>query len=229
VNHSLPMPAAMVRRAAEFRGTPATARPAATVVLLRPRSETFQVYAHRRAAGMVFGGMYAFPGGSVDPADRVLTPAEPAEQEPDWSRRLGLPCADAAAVVGAAVREVLEETGVLIRGDLLLPWSRWITPEFEPRRFDTWFFVALLPAGQQARDISGEADHTLWLTPAEALAAYASGGFPMLPPTVVTLRELAAYSRIVDVVAASADRDTARPVVPRVEIGADGRGRLYLP
>jgi 8-oxo-dGTP pyrophosphatase MutT (NUDIX family) len=132
-------------------------------------------------------------------------------------------------VVAAAVREVEEETGVRLADDLLLPWSRWITPEFEPRRFDTWFFVALLPAGQDARDISGEADRTLWITPADALAGYAAGELAMLPPTLVTLRDLAAYPRIVDVVTASAGRDAARPVQPRVEIAPDGTARLRVP
>ncbi len=219
----LPLPEAMVRRAAEFRGPPAPARPAATVVLLRPADDTFEVYVHRRVVAMVFGGMYAFPGGGVDPADR------PEGLRADWSTRLGLPPAEAAAVVAAAIREVEEETGVRLTEDLLLPWSRWITPEFEPRRFDTWFFVALLPAGQQARDISGEADRTLWITPADALAGWEAGELAMLPPTVSTLRDLAAYPRMVDVVAASAGRDAARPVLPRVEIGSDGVARLHLP
>ncbi len=219
----LPLPEAMVRRAAEFRGPPAPARPAATVVLLRPKDDTFEVYVHRRVVAMVFGGMYAFPGGGVDPADR------PDGLRADWSTRLGVPPAEAAAVVAAAIREVEEETGVRLAEELLLPWSRWITPEFEPRRFDTWFFVALLPAGQQARDISGEADRTLWITPADALAGWAAGELAMLPPTVSTLRDLAAYRRVVDVVAASAGRDAARPVLPRVEVGADGVARLHLP
>jgi 8-oxo-dGTP pyrophosphatase MutT (NUDIX family) len=169
---------------------------------------------------MVFGGMYAFPGGGVDPADRVA-------EHPGWSERLGLPSAEASAVVAAALREVEEETGVRLADDLL-PWSRWVTPEFEPRRFDTWFFVALLPEGQQARDISGEADRTMWITPAAALEQWQAGELAMLPPTVVTMRELAAYPSMVDVVAASAGRDAARPVMPRVEIGPDGTATLHL-
>jgi 8-oxo-dGTP pyrophosphatase MutT (NUDIX family) len=219
---ALPLPEAMMRRAAEFRGPPVPARRAATVVLMREKGNTFEVYAHRRVVAMVFGGMYAFPGGSVDPADALA-------DHPGWSQRLGLPRADASAVVAAAIREVEEETGVRLTDDLLFPWSRWITPDFEPRRFDTWFFVALLPEGQDARDISGEADRTIWITPADALAGYAAGELAMLPPTVVTMHDLAAYPRIVDVVAASAGRDASRPIEPRMEIAADGSARLLLP
>ena len=65
----LPLPPAMVARARDFRGTPAPVRPAATVVLLKP-AQPFEVYVLRRATTMVFGGVYAFPGGGVDPSDR---------------------------------------------------------------------------------------------------------------------------------------------------------------
>ena len=59
-------------------------RPAATVVLLRP-ADPFEVYVLRRAATMTFGGVYAFPGGGVDPSDR------PATVKQDWGGRLGVP------------------------------------------------------------------------------------------------------------------------------------------
>ncbi len=241
----LELPRGMAERAAAFRGTPASALRAATVVLLRPTPPAFQVYALRRRAAMVFGGVYAFPGGRVDPAD------DPAGLRPGWGIRLGLPEHEAGAVVAAAVRELFEETGVLlagggepadeadraalaarettlaevlarrgaaIRDDLLVPWSRWVTPEFEPRRFDTWFFVAALPSGHEPRDVSGEADGTVWLDPADP------GQLAMLPPTRVTLDELARYPGVEAVLAAQ--RDAARPVLPQIEVGPDGVARI---
>lgn len=260
MNDFLPLPAAMIQRVREFRGEPAPARPAATVVLLRPGPAGPEVYVLRRLAAMVFGGVYAFPGGSVDPSD------DPEVRRPDWPQRLGQTAAAARAVVGAAVREIFEETGVLLAGpngmeeggaeeadrlalirreatlseilarrglrlrdDALAPWARWITPEFEPRRFDTYFFVAALPAGQEPRNVSGEADRTLWITPADALAGYADKSLTMLPPTVAVLRDLAAYDRVQDVLAAAATRDAARPVMPRIELTADGGAVLHLP
>ncbi|TDC69954.1 NUDIX domain-containing protein, partial [Micromonospora sp. KC606] len=88
--------------------------------------------------------------------------------------------------------ELLAGRCLTLRSDLLLPWSRWITPEFEPRRFDTYFFLALLPEGQRTRDVSGEADHTMWIRPADALARAEAGELAMLPPTLVTLAQVAA-------------------------------------
>ena len=252
----MPLPAAMLQRARDFTGPPAPARPAATVVLLRPEIKGFDVYVLRRASTMVFGGVYAFPGGGVDRGDLPQTIVQ------DWPERLGVPEAEAKAVVGAAARELFEEAGVLLAGpagdavvgdvssddweadrvavqrreltmtellkkrglrlrdDLLLPWARWITPEFEPRRFDTWFFVAVLPPEQEARDVSGEADRTTWISPADA------NGLAMLPPTRVMLNDLCAYEGIAEVW--TAQRDAAAAIRPRVELTADGGGILQI-
>ena len=106
----MPLPAAMLKRARDFAGPPALARPAATVVLLRPDEKAFDVYVLRRASTMVFGGVYAFPGGGVDRGDRPQTIKQ------DWPERLGVPEAEAKAVVGAAARELFEEAGILLAG-----------------------------------------------------------------------------------------------------------------
>nr|MDT0660268.1 NUDIX hydrolase [Micromonospora sp. DSM 115978] len=296
---------------------PAPPRVAATVVLLRPVPVTgFEVYVIRRAATMTFGGMYAFPGGGVDPADSGPDPGLPAPASglsgpasglsgpasglsgpdsagpapgsgpesvrvgaglgwsgPDrswWGDRLGLAPGPAQAVVCAAAREVFEEAGVLLAGpgpdtvvgdvsddgweadrralvarevgfaellqargltlrsDLLLPWSRWVTPEFEPRRFDTYFFVALLPVGQRTRDVSGEADHTLWISPTQALARAEAGEMAMLLPTVTTLMEVAVCADLAALPAAAAARDASRPIMPRLTESPDGIARFAL-
>jgi hypothetical protein len=86
-------------------------------------------------------------------------------------------------------------------------------PEFEPRRFDTWFFVALLPEAQTARDVSGEADRTTWISPA------AADGLAMLPPTRSMLNDLVAYQSV------RCCRGRARrraPVMPRSRLTGDG-------
>ncbi|MFF0313292.1 NUDIX hydrolase [Micromonospora sp. NPDC005252] len=123
---------------------------------------------------------------------------------------------------------LLADRHLTLRSDLLLPWSRWITPEFEPRRFDTYFFVALLPAGQRTRDVSGEADHTLWIRPADALARAEAGELTMLPPTLVTLAQVAAAGDLAGVARAAADRDAATPITPRLDLPADGEPRFVL-
>ncbi|MGW3248608.1 NUDIX hydrolase [Streptomyces sp. NPDC001070] len=89
--------------------------------------------------------------------------------------------------------DFLDRRALVLRSDLLGPWARWITPEFEERRYDTWFFVTALPYGQRTRDVSGEADRTVWVRPAEAVGGYDRGEMIMLPPTVATLRELLPY------------------------------------
>ncbi|MCI4062977.1 NUDIX domain-containing protein [Micromonospora sp. R77] len=266
-------PPALVEHYRRFRaegGTPATARVAATVLLLRPAGTDFQVYVIRRVAAMSFGGMYAFPGGGVDRSDSQAHLDWAGPEPATWGERLGQAPDAAQAVVCAAAREVFEEAGVLLAGpdaatvvgdvsgddwetarqdlegrrvgfadllagrqltlrsDLLLPWSRWITPEFEPRRFDTYFFLALLPEGQRTRDVSGEADHTMWIRPADALARAEAGELTMLPPTMVTLAEVAAAGDLAGVVAASATRDAATPITPHLDLAADGTARFHL-
>ncbi|MFY1704611.1 NUDIX hydrolase [Micromonospora sp. WMMA1923] len=299
---SFAAPARLIEHARRFRaegGVPAVPRVAATVLLLREAVAGFEVYLIRRVAAMTFGGMYAFPGGGVDPSDAQTHPGWAGPTPEQWGRRLALPAEAARAVVCAAAREVFEEAGVLLAGptptsavtgtpvdgaglvggaravgaglvggapaavvgdvsgddweadrvaleqrrtgfaeflrgrgltlrsDLLLPWSRWVTPEFEPRRFDTYFFVALLPPGQRTRDVSGEADHTLWLPPAEAVRRADAGELTMLPPTRVTLAEVAASADLPHLVRAAAGRDPATPVMPRL-VDLDGETPRFL-
>jgi len=287
-----PVPPVVVEHARRFReqgGNPAVPRVAATVLLLRPTGgaavagggadrqggsatvvsaspDGFEAYLIRRVAAMAFGGVYAFPGGGVDPSDSTAHVDWAGPTPAQWGARLRLAPTAAQAVVCAAAREVFEEAGVLLAGpdadtvvgdvsgddwesaraalerrevgfagllaergltlrsDLLLPWSRWITPEFEPRRFDTYFFVARLPVGQRTRDVSGEADRTLWISPADACA----GELTMLPPTLVTLGQVAACRDLAGVVAAAATRDAASPVTPRLEDSGAGPPRFLL-
>jgi 8-oxo-dGTP pyrophosphatase MutT (NUDIX family) len=127
--------------------------------------------------------------------------------------------------------EVLSRHGLVLRTDLLTPWARWITPEVSPRRFDTWFFAAALPAGQTATAAPeghadpGESESGTWLRPAAALEDAEAGRITLLPPTAVTLRELSAHQ---DVDGILARRMTITPRLPRV-IVEDGKVRLSMP
>ncbi|WP_435134086.1 NUDIX hydrolase [Actinacidiphila sp. bgisy144] len=138
--------------------------------------------------------------------------------------------ADRAALVAhdLAFADFLAARDLVLRSDLLAPWARWITPEFERRRYDTWFFLALLPPGQRTRDVSGEADRTVWLRPAEAVAGHTRGEMALLPPTLATLRSLLPYGRAADALAAAADRDLA-PVIARAHLDDEGRVVLTWP
>ncbi|MFF8992744.1 NUDIX hydrolase [Streptomyces sp. NPDC014983] len=117
--------------------------------------------------------------------------------------------ADRAALVARehSFAEFLHRRGLVLRSDLLGAWARWITPEFESRRYDTWFFAAALPEGQRTRNASTEADRTVWISPAEAAAGYDRGELLMMPPTIAALRELLPYGTAAEALAAAAARD----------------------
>jgi 8-oxo-dGTP pyrophosphatase MutT (NUDIX family) len=126
-----------------------------------------------------------------------------------------------------ALSELLVRRGLVVRSDLLRPWAHWVTPRFEPRRYDTWFFLAALPSGQQARDLSGEADRAAWTRPSDAISAGEDGRLLMLPPTWAVLEQLAAYDTVGAALAAADDRPVATVTPGWVDEGGDIR--LVLP
>lgn len=137
--------------------------------------------------------------------------------------------ADRAALVARELSfaEFLDRRGLVLRSDLLGAWTRWITPEFEARRYDTWFFVAALPAGQRTRNASTEADRTVWIGPADAATSYDKGELLMMPPTIATLRALAPYGSASGALAGALERDLA-PVLARAAL-EDGEIVLAWP
>ncbi|GAA3778324.1 NUDIX domain-containing protein [Streptomyces phyllanthi] len=137
--------------------------------------------------------------------------------------------ADRAAVAARdlSFAEFLERRGLVLRSDLLGVWTRWITPEFEPRRYDTWFFVAALPEGQRTRNASTEADRTVWIRPRDAAEGYDKGELLMMPPTIATLRQLVPYATAGDVLAAAPGRDL-EPVLAQARL-EDGEIVLSWP
>ncbi len=123
-----------------------------------------------------------------------------------------------------SLAEMLARRGLVLRSDLLRPWSRWITPVIEERRFDARFFAAALPAQQRTRDVGGEAAEVAWVSPADAIAMGRRREILLWPPTAVTLAELAACG---DVAAALRPRQV-RPVLPEASV-AEGAAWLTIP
>jgi len=121
-----------------------------------------------------------------------------------------------------SLSELLGRRGLVLRADLLRPLAHWVTPEVEPRRFDTRFFVAEVPAGQVARDVGGEADDRLWIRPVDALER----GLTMLPPTAAALSELAGHD---DVATALRAPRRIRRILPRLVVHEDDRVDFLLP
>ncbi|KOX01120.1 NUDIX hydrolase [Streptomyces sp. NRRL B-1140] len=137
--------------------------------------------------------------------------------------------ADRAALVARdlSFAQFLDRRGLVLRSDLLGAWTRWITPEFEARRYDTWFFVAALPEGQRTRNASTEADRTVWIAPREAAARYDEGELLMMPPTIATLRQLTAYETAAGALDAARGRDLT-PVLATARL-VDGEIVLSWP
>jgi 8-oxo-dGTP pyrophosphatase MutT (NUDIX family) len=106
-----------------------------------------------------------------------------------------------------AFTEFLDRRGLVLRSDLLGVWSGWLTPVFEPKRYRTWFFVALLPEGQVTRDVSTESSSVTWLPALSAVSAVEGGDMFMLPPTYLTCLEVGQYADPAAVLAEAAGRD----------------------
>lgn len=117
--------------------------------------------------------------------------------------------------------ELLTRYALVLDPSLLPLMSHWITPEVESRRFDTRFFTAALPPGQQASATGPEATGSDWHSPALALAAHAAGEFPMWPPTVATLQWLATLPDVASALPAARDA-VVRPVMPLRSPDAEG-------
>jgi 8-oxo-dGTP pyrophosphatase MutT (NUDIX family) len=228
-------------------------RAAATVVLLRDGPGGLEAYLQRRPLGLGFaGGLWVFPGGRVDDADRdpAVEGRWAGPSPAAWAERLGLGVEEARGHVVAACRETLEEAGLLLatpapgveelaaaRRELLagavglaellgrlgvrLDTARlrycgwWVTPEAEPRRYDTRFFLAGLPTEAAVTAHLAEAERERWLHPAEAAA---DRELPMLPPTRYTLRDLAGFGSVAEALAAADDRRVER-ILPVLEGG----------
>ncbi|MFT4088432.1 MAG: NUDIX domain-containing protein [Gordonia sp. (in: high G+C Gram-positive bacteria)] len=114
--------------------------------------------------------------------------------------------------------QFLAEHDLVLRTDLLAPLSHWITPKNEPRRYDTRFFLAALPAGQEADGATSEASEAGWLTAAAALEAWNVGEHYLLPPTWAQLRDVAQFGSVADLLAAP------RTIVPIEPSLSDGTG-----
>ena len=130
--------------------------------------------------------------------------------------------ADREALVAkqTSLAEMLARRRLVLRTDLVAAWAHWITPAFEPRRYDTRFFVAVLPSGQRTRDVSTESNTVTWRAAADAVEAAESGELGMLPPTIRTCAEIAVLDRAGDALAA-AELRAITPIEPRLVVDGD--------
>jgi 8-oxo-dGTP pyrophosphatase MutT (NUDIX family) len=189
------------------------ARPAATVVVVREATgqpgagDGIEILVLRRSATSRFApGFVVFPGGAVEEGDRV--------RARDWFR------APNEAARACAIRELAEETGLLLTAHGLDPTgsiddgafeppsierlpevARWIAPEFLPVRFDACFFAVEAGAGLEPRPDGVEADLAWWASPQQILEDQRAGRAQLMWPTFKTLEALSACTTIREVLA----------------------------
>ncbi|HEY5090220.1 MAG TPA: NUDIX hydrolase [Polyangia bacterium] len=218
--------------------TPAPARPAATIMLLRDGPDGMEVFMVVRHHRIDFAsGALVFPGGRVESDDRAIADGTRGGRTPGLD-------GDTLALRVAGIREAFEECGVLLarprgaRGlidaarltsvppgadfaalldsedlelatDLLTPFAHWITPPTMPKRFDTHFFLVPAPSDHLAVHDGAESVDSVWVTPERALAEAAEGRWKLVFPTRLNLRKLARWTNS----AAAIEAASAAPIV----------------
>ena len=122
---------------------------------------------------------------------------------------------------GASFSELASDIDMRIDSMALTPYARWITPKMESRRFDTRFYIAVLPEDQSASHDGTETTSATWLRPAGAIDDMHAGRIKLAPPTVRTLQWLAQFDDAKSVIVDSLSRKP--PLVrPRLVTGEDG-------
>lgn len=192
-------------------GDPTKPRPAATIILLRDSEKdgSLEVLMLKRSAEARFmPNVWVFPGGSLDPED--------------GEGMVGL--------ATCAKRELHEESGILLAEEAeMVPLARWVTPEVIKTRFDTWFFLAVAPAGTVAVPDGSEMTAERWLSPATAVAESEADEFAIVFPTLKQLEALVPYENSEAAIAgAKADPNATRQVLPKV-VGDERHHRIVLP
>ncbi|MCU1414287.1 MAG: hydrolase [Microbacteriaceae bacterium] len=213
---------------------PKAFRVAATVLLVR--DDPFEVLMVRRHSKATFASRLVFPGGVVDPDDSdeawlpLVTGAESLDAEErtlricafreTWEETSILIGAERSPAPGGTFREVVTAAGIRLPLDALQPFGHWITPDAEPRRFDTYFYLAQAPAGQTAIADGGETVELEWRSPAQEDET-------LMFPTLMNLMRLAGSTDVASALQAA----SARPQVsvkPTLVMRDDGTALVTI-
>ena len=158
------------------------------------------------------GGVSGGDGGR----DTVSVGAGGADMAAGQARRAAVADLDAAreALLGRGVpfSRVLAQLNARLDGTAIEYIAHWVTPVAEPRRYDTRFFAARVPAGATAVHDEREMTGAVWLTPRAALERHREGHLPMIFPTIRTLEDLCGFVTVEDLLAHYRNRQ-----VPRVQ------------
>ena len=225
-------------------------REAASVILLRRKKTAgFEVFLLRRKRAASFmGGAFVFPGGGTDPEEDARTCAArelfeeagvllakqadaPLHQEPNVTLGDGAAFSIAGlrkqVLAGANATTLLAEHQMQWWTDVLAPWSHWITPSIEPKRFSARFYVCEMPAGQRPSFDGDETIEQVWVSPDDAIVR--AGELSLPPPQLRTMHELVEHATIEAVMAASKARaDEPHPILPRRRALLEGESGITL-
>ena len=222
---------------------PVTPKDAAAIILLKDRTDPKVFWVKRSPKLQFMGGFHAFPGGQLDKEDASISVAGCDADDAvmracavrEFFEETGVLLARGAErlsperIVEArramneglrSFKELLDADGLEIQGSDFESAGRWVTPAFAPRRFDTWFFLAWMPEGQQALIETGELETGDWIRPAEALAKWMRGEITMAPPTLHIIRTLAAHADRIEQLSSALTfiPEAKRGVVRRIEL-----------
>ena len=114
-----------------------------------------------------------------------------------------------------------------LRPDQLHYFAHWITPSIESRRFNTRFFLAVAPDGQEGYHDETETVDSAWLRPAEALDRYSRGEIQLAPPTFRTLEDMAAFDSA-DSLLSGMVPARVPTIMPRFD-SIDGTMTMFMP
>lgn len=214
--------------------------PSSTVLLLRDGAEGMEVLMVRRSRSTVFGGMFVFPGGVVDPVDRSPLARKATvgamARDIQWK--------------AAGLRETAEEVGIYLtdrplnppvrplRGPDIYRWvlkqgarfdagrlrylSNWVTPRPSRQRFDARFYIAGVAGDETVVLSDGELTESVWIRPAQALERVRTGRWDMILPTEKNLERLLGFVNTRQAWASIDESTEVEPVLPRMVIREQG-------
>lgn len=226
--------------------TEAAPRPASTLCLFRAGTRRL-LMVQRGSTAKFMASAWVFPGGAVDPIDH----------DPAALAVVGVEDPEEGPWVGAAVRELVEETGIWLGsapvvdrrdewlgvavytaamesgrklgGDHLTLFANWITPRGLPIRFDTRFYAATVDVDLEPDPDARELDDAVWIDVDDALQASREGTMTIPFPTRKTLEYLAGFADGDALVAHARSLRGVLPVLPKVRLGDDGSMGIVLP